>query len=154
MAQSTSIQRVQRLIDSVPLTNLMFTLLSTSYKKVLPLHVSDIYLKPLLLFLRNVCLAHARKKLNVHSLWLYRHHYIQVTVYKTLVRLHQAYILQRQRKGSVSSDASASTDSNTYYEDDFSSTEEDSSQGTVIAVLTNPSIWNEKDPQVPKAAFE
>ncbi|TWW56459.1 E3 ubiquitin-protein ligase UBR4 [Takifugu flavidus] len=72
MAQSTSIQRVQRLIDSVPLTNLMFTLLSTSYKK--------------------------------------------------------AYILQRQRKGSVSSDASASTDSNTYYEDDFSSTEEDSSQ--------------------------
>ncbi|CAG03215.1 unnamed protein product [Tetraodon nigroviridis] len=72
MAQSTSIQRVQRLIDSVPLTNLLFTLLSTSYKK--------------------------------------------------------AYILQRQRKGSVSSDASASTDSNTYYEDDFSSTEEDSSQ--------------------------
>ncbi|KAK1898672.1 E3 ubiquitin-protein ligase UBR4 [Dissostichus eleginoides] len=65
MAQSTSIQRVQRLIDSVPLTNLLFTLLSTSYKK---------------------------------------------------------------RKGSVSSDASASTDSNTYYEDDFSSTEEDSSQ--------------------------
>jgi len=38
-------------------------------------------------------------------------------------------VLQRQRKGSVSSDASASTDSNTYYEDDFSSTEEDSSQG-------------------------
>lgn len=35
MAQSTSIQRVQRLIDSVPLTNLLFTLLSTSYKKVL-----------------------------------------------------------------------------------------------------------------------
>ncbi|KAG7276340.1 hypothetical protein CRUP_032395 [Coryphaenoides rupestris] len=67
MAQSTSIQRVQRLIDSVPLTNLLFTLLSTSYKK-------------------------------------------------------------RQRKGSVSSDASASTDSNTFYEDDFSSTEEDSSQ--------------------------
>ncbi len=33
-AQSTSIQRVQRLIDSVPLTNLLFTLLSTSYKKV------------------------------------------------------------------------------------------------------------------------
>uniref|UniRef100_A0A673LQI7 E3 ubiquitin-protein ligase UBR4-like n=1 Tax=Sinocyclocheilus rhinocerous TaxID=307959 RepID=A0A673LQI7_9TELE len=33
MAQSTSIQRVQRLIDSVPLTNLLFTLLSTSYKK-------------------------------------------------------------------------------------------------------------------------
>ena len=29
----------------------------------------------------------------------------------------------------MSSDASASTDSNTYYEDDFSSTEEDSSQG-------------------------
>ncbi|TRY87095.1 hypothetical protein DNTS_009169 [Danionella cerebrum] len=72
MAQSTSIQRVQRLIDSVPLTNLLFTLLSTSYKK--------------------------------------------------------ACVLQRQRKGSVSSDASASTDSNTYYEDDFSSTEEDSSQ--------------------------
>ena len=43
---------------------------------------------------------------------------------------HQACVLQRQRKGSVSSDASASTDSNTYYEDDFSSTEEDSSQGT------------------------
>lgn len=41
----------------------------------------------------------------------------------------QACVLQRQRKGSVSSDASASTDSNTYYEDDFSSTEEDSSQG-------------------------
>uniref|UniRef100_A0A3B3SK32 Ubiquitin protein ligase E3 component n-recognin 4 n=1 Tax=Paramormyrops kingsleyae TaxID=1676925 RepID=A0A3B3SK32_9TELE len=72
MAQSTSIQRVQRLIDSVPLTNLLFTLLSTSYKK--------------------------------------------------------ACVLQRQRKGSVSSDVSASTDSNTYYEDDFSSTEEDSSQ--------------------------
>ncbi|XP_028980055.2 E3 ubiquitin-protein ligase UBR4 isoform X4 [Esox lucius] len=72
MAQSTSIQRVQRLIDSVPLTNLLFALLSTSYKK--------------------------------------------------------ACVLQRQRKGSVSSDASASTDSNTYYEDDFSSTEEDSSQ--------------------------
>lgn len=35
MAQSTSIQRVQRLIDSVPLTNLLFSLLSTSYKKVL-----------------------------------------------------------------------------------------------------------------------
>ncbi|KAL1020637.1 hypothetical protein UPYG_G00002740 [Umbra pygmaea] len=33
MAQSTSTQRVQRLIDSVPLTNLLFTLLSTSYKK-------------------------------------------------------------------------------------------------------------------------
>lgn len=31
----------------------------------------------------------------------------------------------------MSSDASASTDSNTYYEDDFSSTEEDSSQGRV-----------------------
>lgn len=30
----------------------------------------------------------------------------------------------------MSSDASASTDSNTYYEDDFSSTEEDSSQGS------------------------
>ncbi|XP_034609555.1 E3 ubiquitin-protein ligase UBR4 [Trachemys scripta elegans] len=72
MAQSTSIQRIQRLIDSVPLTNLLLTLLSTSYRK--------------------------------------------------------ACILQRQRKGSVSSDASASTDSNTYYEDDFSSTEEDSSQ--------------------------
>ncbi|KAM6976924.1 E3 ubiquitin-protein ligase UBR4 [Aplochiton taeniatus] len=72
MAQSTSIQRVQRLIESVPLTNLLFTLVSTSYKK--------------------------------------------------------ACVLQRQRKGSVSSDASASTDSNTYYEDDFSSTEEDSSQ--------------------------
>lgn len=43
--------------------------------------------------------------------------------------LNQACVLQRQRKGSVSSDASASTDSNTYYEDDFSSTEEDSSQG-------------------------
>lgn len=41
----------------------------------------------------------------------------------------QACVLQRQRKGSMSSDASASTDSNTYYEDDFSSTEEDSSQG-------------------------
>lgn len=60
---------------------------------------------------------------------------MQVTVYKTSVRLHQAYILQRQRKGSVSSDASASTDSNTYYEDDFSSTEEDSSQGIVIAMF-------------------
>ncbi|XP_069598111.1 E3 ubiquitin-protein ligase UBR4 isoform X6 [Ranitomeya imitator] len=71
-AQSTSIQRIQRLIDSVPLTNLLFTVLSTSYRK--------------------------------------------------------ACVLQRQRKGSMSSDASASTDSNTYYEDDFSSTEEDSSQ--------------------------
>ncbi|XP_075046927.1 E3 ubiquitin-protein ligase UBR4 isoform X4 [Mixophyes fleayi] len=71
-AQSTSIQRIQRLIDSIPLTNLLFTILSTSYRK--------------------------------------------------------ACVLQRQRKGSMSSDASASTDSNTYYEDDFSSTEEDSSQ--------------------------
>lgn len=44
----------------------------------------------------------------------------------------QACVLQRQRKGSVSSDASGSTDSNTYYEDDFSSTEEDSSQGIWI----------------------
>lgn len=34
MAQSTSIQRIQRLIDSVPLTNLLLTLLSTSYRKV------------------------------------------------------------------------------------------------------------------------
>ncbi|XP_066493904.1 E3 ubiquitin-protein ligase UBR4 [Tiliqua scincoides] len=33
MAQSTSIQRIQRLIDSVPLTNLLLTLLSTSYRK-------------------------------------------------------------------------------------------------------------------------
>lgn len=32
----------------------------------------------------------------------------------------------------MSSDASASTDSNTYYEDDFSSTEEDSSQGNRV----------------------
>lgn len=32
----------------------------------------------------------------------------------------------------MSSDASASTDSNTYYEDDFSSTEEDSSQGNSL----------------------
>ncbi|KAM5132251.1 E3 ubiquitin-protein ligase UBR4 [Mantella aurantiaca] len=71
-AQSTPIQRIQRLIDSIPLTNLLFTVLSTSYRK--------------------------------------------------------ACVLQRQRKGSMSSDASASTDSNTYYEDDFSSTEEDSSQ--------------------------
>ncbi|XP_072282664.1 E3 ubiquitin-protein ligase UBR4 isoform X5 [Pyxicephalus adspersus] len=71
-AQSTPIQRIQRLIDSIPLTNLLFTILSTSYRK--------------------------------------------------------ACVLQRQRKGSMSSDASASTDSNTYYEDDFSSTEEDSSQ--------------------------
>uniref|UniRef100_A0A8C5WBA2 Ubiquitin protein ligase E3 component n-recognin 4 n=1 Tax=Leptobrachium leishanense TaxID=445787 RepID=A0A8C5WBA2_9ANUR len=71
-AQSTSIQRIQRLIDSIPLTNMLFTVLSTSYRK--------------------------------------------------------ACVLQRQRKGSMSSDASASTDSNTYYEDDFSSTEEDSSQ--------------------------
>lgn len=47
-------------------------------------------------------------------------------------RFHQACVLQRQRKGSVSSDASASTDSNTYYEDDFSSTEEDSSQGILL----------------------
>ncbi|XP_027698524.1 E3 ubiquitin-protein ligase UBR4 isoform X1 [Vombatus ursinus] len=78
MAQSTSIQRIQRLIDSVPLTNLLLTLLSTSYRK--------------------------------------------------------ACVLQRQRKGSMSSDASASTDSNTYYEDDFSSTEEDSSQARVTRV--------------------
>ncbi|KAG8431951.1 hypothetical protein GDO86_019058 [Hymenochirus boettgeri] len=70
--KGTSIQRIQRLIDSIPLTNLLFTVLSTSYRK--------------------------------------------------------ACVLQRQRKGSMSSDASASTDSNTYYEDDFSSTEEDSSQ--------------------------
>uniref|UniRef100_A0A8C3QPV4 Ubiquitin protein ligase E3 component n-recognin 4 n=1 Tax=Cyanoderma ruficeps TaxID=181631 RepID=A0A8C3QPV4_9PASS len=34
MAQSTSIQRIQRLTDSVPLTNLLLTLLSTSYRKV------------------------------------------------------------------------------------------------------------------------
>lgn len=34
MAQSTSTQRIQRLIDSVPLTNLLLTLLSTSYRKV------------------------------------------------------------------------------------------------------------------------
>lgn len=34
----------------------------------------------------------------------------------------------------MSSDASASTDSNTYYEDDFSSTEEDSSQGNKMLV--------------------
>lgn len=52
MAQSTSIQRVQRLIDSVPLTNLLFTLLSTSYKKV----QTEVYLKPLLLFLRHMLL--------------------------------------------------------------------------------------------------
>lgn len=77
---------------------------------------------------------HAIKKLDG-----YYHLYSQVTVYKTAC-LHQAYILQRQRKGSVSSDASASTDSNTYYEDDFSSTEEDSSQGTVIAFYFNKSI--------------
>lgn len=50
MAQSTSIQRVQRLIDSVPLTNLMFTLLSTSYKKVPSLHDSRVDLKPLCSF--------------------------------------------------------------------------------------------------------
>lgn len=49
----------------------------------------------------------------------------------------QACVLQRQRKGSVSSDASASTDSNTYYEDDFSSTEEDSSQGICITLYFN-----------------
>lgn len=52
MAQSTSIQRVQRLIDSVPLTNLLFTLLSTSYKKVL----TEVYLKPLLLFISHMLL--------------------------------------------------------------------------------------------------
>ncbi|KAJ7306604.1 hypothetical protein JRQ81_009996 [Phrynocephalus forsythii] len=33
LAQSTSIQRVQRLTESVPLTNLLLTLLSTSYRK-------------------------------------------------------------------------------------------------------------------------
>eukprot|EP00063_Salmo_salar_P028104 XP_014002939.1 PREDICTED: E3 ubiquitin-protein ligase UBR4-like [Salmo salar] len=81
MAQNTSTQRVQRLLDSVPLTNLLFNLLSTSYKK--------------------------------------------------------ACVLQRQRKGSVSSDASASTDSNTYYEDDFSSTEEDSSQESCLRRVKN-----------------
>lgn len=53
------------------------------------------------------------------------------------ISFHQACVLQRQRKGSVSSDASASTDSNTYYEDDFSSTEEDSSQGICIALYFN-----------------
>lgn len=36
----------------------------------------------------------------------------------------------------MSSDASASTDSNTYYEDDFSSTEEDSSQGRGLSSLS------------------
>lgn len=139
MAQSTSIQRVQRLIDSVPLTNLLFTLLSTSYKKV----QTEVYLKPLLLFLRHMLLfkfliklkqvfllGHARKRLNVPLL--------AFNSSSSLIKYdchHQAYILQRQRKGSVSSDASASTDSNTYYEDDFSSTEEDSSQGTVIALF-------------------
>jgi E3 ubiquitin-protein ligase UBR4 len=34
MAQSSSIQRIQRLTDSVPLMNLLLTLLSTSYRKV------------------------------------------------------------------------------------------------------------------------
>lgn len=34
MAQSTSIQRIQRLIESVPLANLLLTLLSTAYRKV------------------------------------------------------------------------------------------------------------------------
>lgn len=43
MAQSTSIQRVQRLIDSVPLTNLLFNLLSTSYKKVQSLQYTTIF---------------------------------------------------------------------------------------------------------------
>lgn len=38
----------------------------------------------------------------------------------------------------MSSDASASTDSNTYYEDDFSSTEEDSSQGRHPRPLPGP----------------
>ena len=38
----------------------------------------------------------------------------------------------------MSSDASASTDSNTYYEDDFSSTEEDSSQGGHPALPRGP----------------
>ncbi|KAL7976233.1 hypothetical protein Chor_008330, partial [Crotalus horridus] len=33
MAQSTSIQRIQRLIESVPLANLLLTLLSTAYRK-------------------------------------------------------------------------------------------------------------------------
>ncbi|KFO19168.1 E3 ubiquitin-protein ligase UBR4 [Fukomys damarensis] len=104
MAQSTSIQRIQRLIDSVPLTNLLLTLLSTSYRK--------------------------------------------------------ACVLQRQRKGSMSSDASASTDSNTYYEDDFSSTEEDSSQEyislfLVLAALTHGlcsqlSLCNLKGPISPR----
>lgn len=56
------------------------------------------------------------------------------------ILFHQACVLQRQRKGSVSSDASASTDSNTYYEDDFSSTEEDSSQGICIALYFNNCI--------------
>lgn len=41
----------------------------------------------------------------------------------------------------MSSDASASTDSNTYYEDDFSSTEEDSSQGR------EGSFWSSGDRQ-------
>ena len=34
MAQSSSMQRIQRLIDAVPLTSLLLTLLSTSYRKV------------------------------------------------------------------------------------------------------------------------
>lgn len=49
MAQSTSIQRIQRLIDSVPLTNLLLTLLSTSYRKVggvTPLRIGRILYNP------------------------------------------------------------------------------------------------------------
>lgn len=61
--------------------------------------------------------------------------------FKTVLVFHQACVLQRQRKGSVSSDASASTDSNTYYEDDFSSTEEDSSQGTGFKQII---LWLQK----------
>lgn len=57
MAQSTSIQRVQRLIDSVPLTNLLFTLLFTSYKKV---HSLYIYIPVICIIAGNFTIANRK----------------------------------------------------------------------------------------------
>lgn len=136
MAQSTSIQRVQRLIDSVPLTNLLFTLLSTSYKKVLGLFSCNMLVVPFWKFCcyRWHCIENVQEGINffcVLCVLLNKIDRIERQLLKYFC-FNQACVLQRQRKGSVSSDASASTDSNTYYEDDFSSTEEDSSQGALI----------------------
>lgn len=53
----------------------------------------------------------------------------------------------------MSSDASASTDSNTYYEDDFSSTEEDSSQGRHPRPLPGPRAQQDAPPGLLLTAF-